>query len=43
MNIAVLRDVTQEFADFWYEILVPTLKRSSVLLGQEQHVPLQRL
>ena len=43
MNIAVLRDVTQKFADFRFEILAPTLKRSSVLLRQDQHVPPQRL
>jgi len=43
MDIDALRDVTQKFADFWYEILAPTLKRSSVLFRQEQHVPPQHL
>jgi len=43
MNIAVLRDVMQKFAESWDKILASTLKRSSLLLQQEQHVLLQRL
>ena len=42
-NIAVLRDMAHKFADSWDEILVPTLKKSSLLLQQEQHVPPKRL
>jgi len=43
MNISVLRDVTQKFAGSWDEILAPALKKSSLLLQQEQHVPPKRL
>ena len=43
MNISVLRDVTQKVAGSWDEILAPALKKSSLLLQQEQHVPPKRL
>jgi hypothetical protein len=43
MNVAVLRDVTQKFAESLDKIFGFTLKRSSLLLRQEQHVLPQRL